>query len=415
MVKLLKNDTQKTRLRMHQEATNLGVVHGAGGLVPRVLGHNTERYGEPEIPLFLAMEFISGPGLSEHVTPERPMDFAGAVPFALRVAETLKKGHEFNVLHRDLKPDNIIVRDGVPFIVDYGLSFNKDEDRSLTSVDEPIKNSFIDLPETHHASGDRHRPESDVTALCGILYYCLTALRVGPLLDERGLAPHRREHFLKQLQISVPDEAARAHLDSFFSKGLANEIERRFQRIDDAIGRLEAMRVGAVAAPAESVSELAERLRKETFGKSRKVRLITYTRLAQEYAANLRPVGAKYGDLGKAGFHVGDTGYNLRKIQLPPLPDGLTDYDRLLAVGFDIRLEGADMWRTCAYRVVNDGEESVVLRVDLQQRHGSQPEITPTWKAVYRYPADQVGSVKVIAADFDAFLKDAMITLAESV
>ncbi len=71
---------------------------------------------------FIAMEFIEGETVSQLIT-KRELDLLGSVEIALQVAEGLSRAHEANIVHRDIKSDNIMVtRDGHAKLLDFGLA-----------------------------------------------------------------------------------------------------------------------------------------------------------------------------------------------------------------------------------------------------------------------------------------------------
>src|SRR5262249_55483138 len=78
--------------------------------------------GEGDGIHFIAMEFIDGQTLSELIQ-KKPLDLPRLLRHLQHVAEGLAKAHSAGVVHRDLKPDNVMVtRDGHAKILDFGLA-----------------------------------------------------------------------------------------------------------------------------------------------------------------------------------------------------------------------------------------------------------------------------------------------------
>ena len=116
------------RLRFRQEALtaaafnhpNIATVHDVG---------------EQDGVTFIVMELVRGESLRDLVEKE-PLDVERAVDFAVGIAAGLARAHREGVLHRDLKPDNVVLTDeGIPKILDFGLSKLIDDP---TGGDEPM-------------------------------------------------------------------------------------------------------------------------------------------------------------------------------------------------------------------------------------------------------------------------------------
>ena len=114
-------------------------------------------------------------------------------------------------------------------VVDYGLSFNVEDD-DITQTEETFRNRFLDLPETNTPGGDRRDPRSDLTAVCAILFFCLTGRVPGQLQDGMGKLPHLREGLSLR---DIHDDERVPRLLEFFSRGFAPNIANRFQTVDE--------------------------------------------------------------------------------------------------------------------------------------------------------------------------------------
>lgn len=178
------------RFRFQQEVNALLALDGAG--VPRVLDHNTEQWQDKSVSLFIIMQWINGPTLAN----SRPSTLDDAIASALEITRTVSVFHALGILHRDLKPDNIIYRDGdvrSPVLVDFGMSWSRTA--GVSSFDTPggqeLPNRFLRLPESHPGF-DHHDARSDISMVVGILFYMLTGLAPRTLQDAQGKLPHER-------------------------------------------------------------------------------------------------------------------------------------------------------------------------------------------------------------------------------
>jgi serine/threonine protein kinase len=265
VIKLLKHpERRQARERMYQEVSNLDLLAKARVKVPAVLDKGTTaRFNERDVELYFVMDFIHGRTLEKEIRARGPQPLDKAVALTLALCRTVGDAHKHRVYHRDLKPGNVMVRDfdtADLVIVDYGLSFNEEAvpDHPLTRPDEQLKNRFIFLPELTAPGGDRQDPRSDLTAVCGHLYYCLTGHPPLRLEDGTGVPPHRREGVSVRDHLKDPRVG---QVESLLNRGFRPLLDLRFQTAAELEERLQGLLRGVDTRDVRQVSrDCAERL-----------------------------------------------------------------------------------------------------------------------------------------------------------
>jgi serine/threonine protein kinase len=113
-------------------------------------------------------EFIAGPTITDQVSQRGTLAFDRALALSTRLAEIVGYCHSQGGIHRDIKPDNIILRDGRlddPVLVDFGLSFNQAETIDFATEDsQELGNRFLQVPELSSGSQQGREFRTDVTA-----------------------------------------------------------------------------------------------------------------------------------------------------------------------------------------------------------------------------------------------------------
>ncbi len=140
---------------------------------PNVVG--IEDYGFEGAHPFIVMKLVEGPSLKE-VLRTGPLEPQRAGEYALCLAEALAHAHERGVLHRDLKPDNVLISDGEPRLTDFGLAkLRGGEARErLTRTGDVVGTPCYMAPEQTGANSEQPVDErTDVYALGATLYEML--------------------------------------------------------------------------------------------------------------------------------------------------------------------------------------------------------------------------------------------------
>lgn len=236
-IKFLKeHKVLERRERMFIEVSALKILSYPN--IPKLIDSNEDKFKDYEHELFLVSEFIPGPTLEEFITSNGTMSLEQAIDFTTKLSEIIEYCHSKGIIHRDIKPDNIILRNGDsldPFLIDFGLSFN--EDFSLQKDDTPswqhIGNRFLSLPELRVSEGNKRDFRSDVTMVCAIFLFCLTGIHPTDLIDEKITKPHRR--IKEKGYIDKLPEYKIASINNFFDIAFNQGINDRWQTIKSVI------------------------------------------------------------------------------------------------------------------------------------------------------------------------------------
>jgi serine/threonine protein kinase len=139
--------------------------------IPRLLDHGFlagDRY--------LVMEHVDGRPLRDFLLDYRPLPLGAAVALAVSIGETIVYAHAQGVIHRDLKPPNVVLRgDGVAFLIDFGIAFPTDPDATRYTAYGATPGSVgYTAPEIMRDPGTVATVAADAYAYGCIVYELLT-------------------------------------------------------------------------------------------------------------------------------------------------------------------------------------------------------------------------------------------------
>ncbi len=131
--------------------------------------------GEHEGQHYYSMDYVQGRDLAALVRESGPLPSARAAECLKTIAEAVHFAHHRGTLHRDLKPQNVLMdAAGVPHIADFGLAKFVERDDSLTKTGATMGSPSYMPPEQAAGHFDQVGPHSDVYSLGAILYELLT-------------------------------------------------------------------------------------------------------------------------------------------------------------------------------------------------------------------------------------------------
>jgi serine/threonine protein kinase len=203
-------------------------------------------YGEDNNMNYIVMDYIDGQNLKYFMLSDGPMEALRALKYARQIAEGLDTAYKQGVVHRDIKPQNILVntRDMIK-ITDFGLARSK-ETVTLTQSNVFMGTAYYISPEQAE-SGRSADTRSDLYSVATVLFEMLA--NRPPFEGETAVdivIKHMNENVpsVCRLRPDLPLE-----MDTFMQKALAKSPAERFATPKEFIGALEQLQERVQALP----------------------------------------------------------------------------------------------------------------------------------------------------------------------
>lgn len=223
--------------RFAREGHALGIVSGHPGIVP-VYSADTTEDGAP----YLVMQLCEHGSLADRITRDGPLGYAETLDLGVRMCGALQTAHDAGLLHRDIKPGNILFDSyHLPQLADFGQA--RLADAELTRTGDVIATPGFAAPEV--LTGERASVRSDVYSLATTLAAAM--LGYGPF--SRASDESVAATLLRVLQEPPPDLRAHGVPDAFAAEleramdktparrpMSAGELGRHLQRIQEGLG-----------------------------------------------------------------------------------------------------------------------------------------------------------------------------------
>lgn len=171
---------------------------------------------------YMVMNFVDGKTLQEIVEKNGPMPYPDAINYIAQITNAIAYIHERHILHRDIKPDNIMITaDNKAILIDFGSAreFEQDKTQIHTSI---LTHGYA--PTEQYTSNSRKGSYTDIYAIGATLYFTLTAtvpIEAAARITIKLPSP-------KDLVPSIPDEANRTIL-----KAMQLKAENRHQTVKE--------------------------------------------------------------------------------------------------------------------------------------------------------------------------------------
>lgn len=232
-IKILKSDlAQNEEFRRRFNAESQAVAQLSHPNIVSV--YDVSRGGDME---YIVMELIDGITLKQYMEKRGQLNWRESLHFITQIMRGLSHAHSRGIIHRDIKPQNIMVlRDGSVKVADFGIACLADSAQTLTQ--EALGSVHYISPE--QARGDRPDARSDIYSSGVVLYEMLTGRL--PFEGESAVSV-AIQHLssiplaLREINPDIPEQ-----LELICMKAMAPDLEHRYQSADAMIADLEAFR-----------------------------------------------------------------------------------------------------------------------------------------------------------------------------
>lgn len=195
--------------------------------------------GETQELVYLVEDYIEGPTLAQLIVDGKPLDWIYTVELIRQVGTALAHAHRNGIIHRDVKPTNIIIsNEGRVLLLDFGLAIKPGES-TLTQIGKVMGTVAYMSPE--QVQGEPVDARSDVFSLNVVFYELLTGHRpfsadsviasIRSVIEKTPVPP-------REIQQTVP-----RLIDEIVLKSLSKQPNQRFQSVKEFLSALDSVRI----------------------------------------------------------------------------------------------------------------------------------------------------------------------------
>ncbi|MFN7975313.1 MAG: protein kinase [Acidobacteriota bacterium] len=203
---------------------------------PNIL--RTHDFGDADGVRFISMEFVPGPTLRHVIDKRGPLSLPAGLQIGRQICRGLAAAHDAGIVHRDIKPHNIIIApNGVVKIMDFGIAFSQEKHEAMSGGGVVVGTPDYMSPE--QIEGKSVDARADIYAVGIVLYEMFTGVRpfhttttVQTLMRNMTVTPTP----IRQLRPDMPEA-----LEALIAQASAKKPEERIQTANDlrrALGKI---------------------------------------------------------------------------------------------------------------------------------------------------------------------------------
>jgi serine/threonine-protein kinase len=192
---------------------------------------------------YLVMEYVDGPSAQALLQGRGPLAVGDAIHLTLDIARALEHAHSRNIVHRDIKPDNILItKSGVAKLADMGLAKRTDEASHLTVARQGFGTTAY-MPYEQALNAKHADSRSDIYALGATLYHLLTGRVPFPGENHLEVVEKKKQGWFPPA--GTVAEGVPLALDQMLSRMMARQPRDRYQTASELIIDLERSHLAA--------------------------------------------------------------------------------------------------------------------------------------------------------------------------
>jgi serine/threonine-protein kinase len=259
---------------------------------------------------YIVFEYVEGETLKQRINRDGALAPQEAIAYAIEIARGLSMAHARNMVHRDIKPQNILIdAEGRAKLTDFGISRQLEQD-GMTATGRVLGTTDYVAPE--QAMGRKVDPRTDIYSLGVVLYEMLIGQVPFSADSQVGVAMKHVNEELPDVQRRRPEVSAAVAL--VVERSTAKDPDERYQRVSEMIDDLstalevEAARAGSTTGEATSVLEAVPPPKRKLSGPGRRSWVAIVVVLLIVAAVLLAVQLISNGNLGGGGANKGKGG-----------------------------------------------------------------------------------------------------------
>ncbi len=198
---------------------------------------NIYEYGEDQGMRFFAMQFVDGTDLGRYIAENKMLPVGQVIDFAKQICRGLRYAHSCNIIHRDIKPQNVLIdKSGVARLSDFGIA------KIFSGTDITLTGSAVGTPEymsPEQAQGKKPDFQTDIYSLGILMYEMLT--RKPPFSGDNPMAIAYKQVHELPTPPSLKRKDTPKRLELIILKALKKDKRERYSTVEDMLNHLDSV------------------------------------------------------------------------------------------------------------------------------------------------------------------------------